>query len=93
VLLLTPVPAVVVEQRPAVPSYGSSASLAGCLILGSSGERSIILAYFPAVESEAPACCATDVTGSFALTLLRMSPVLPTPINPLRPPSPKIRAS
>lgn len=67
-----------------VASYGVSTSLFGCLLLDGSGERPTIFAL-PAVGSETPTRCAIDATGSSTLALLRMFPVLPTPINPLRP--------
>ena len=55
------------NQGPAVPLYGSSASLAGCFTPGGSGERSTILVYLPVVESEAPTYHAIDATVSLAL--------------------------
>ena len=49
-------------------------------LLGGSGERSPILAYFLAVGSDTPAVLAIDTIGSLRRALLRISSILSTPI-------------
>ena len=67
-------------QEPVVSPCGAGSSLSGSFLFGGSGDRSSILAHFLAVGSETPAALAIEAVGSPLLALLRMSPVLSTPI-------------
>lgn len=54
--------------------------LSGFLLLGGSGDRSSILAYFLAVGSDTPTALAIAAIGSPRRALLRISSILSTPI-------------
>lgn len=61
------------------------ASLSGCFLIGGSGERWPIIAYFLIIGSDAPAALSIDAIVSPALALPCMFSVLSAPFVPLRP--------